>query len=481
MASKISNIFSKILLGMLLVLMIAGVAVWGVNDILTGNRNKTIAKVGNAQISEYELETAAQDTKMRLMQSGMNLNEEFKTVIRNNALMNLIADRLLQNEFRNLSIEVDGKDVLKSDYLDQLSQDKESLQAAIRSQGGEEAFLKRITKEKKIDFLQGALTAIIPTTDSISQNIYSYENQSKDVDYIELSVDVVKTSTEPTDADLEAFYEENKDKFLTPEYRSVSYVVINKNILKDQSEDTDIETQLHEISGEILDRIAGGETLEEISKEYDLAIEKIDAIDAEGLSKDGAEILNLPKVEDFLAAVFGSEEGEISDILESGDAKSYAFLRVDSITEKNFKPFDEVKNLVIAGYQAKKQAEQLVEVSKQLKKDLDAGTTTLADFAAKNGLTVQQKTGINYQSKVFSQELVKEISDLRKGDYSGINKTGDGKLVIAQVTNVSEAKPAEALALFQYKAKIQEDVTQEIMAQYLDYLKEKYNVSVYTK
>ncbi len=54
-------------------------------------------------------------------------------------------------------------------------------------------------------------------------------------------------------------------------------------------------------------------------------------------------------------------------------------------------------------------------------------------------------------------------------------------LIIAKVIDVSKAESPSEMTLFEYRSKVQEQISQEIMAQYLDYLKGKYNVTVYSK
>ncbi len=480
MASKISNFITKILLGLLLVIMIAGVAVWGINDILVGNNNKTVAKVGNSKVSEFELQNIVQNNKLRMVQSGLtNISEEFTAVLRNNALVNLIGDRLLQNEFAKLNLQLDGKEILKKDYLSQPDFNKESLGAYVRSQGGEEAFLKSIIKEKKIDILQGSLTAINPVSDVAVRGLFDFENQTKKIEYLELSPYIIKDVGTPGEDELQAFYESNKDNFLTPEYRSASYITIDKNSVK-LSGGEDIIEKLHTVSGEVLDKVAGGATLEEIAKEYDFTISQISSVDSEGKAKDSSKSVDLPKVKNFTVAIFATEQGEISDLLESDDGKTYAFVKVDNISEKRIKTIEEVKDLVIEGLKTKKKAEKLVELSKKLKEDLDLGKTSLQKFAAEYGTSVKQAE-IKSRSKTFSPELTKDIMSVKKGGYSNLGMGAGGELIIAKVIDVSKAESPSEMTLFEYRSKVQEQISQEIMAQYLDYLKGKYNVTVYSK
>ena len=466
-------------MGLLVLLMIAGVAVWGINDILIGSQNKTVAKVGNSKITAFELDNIVQNNKMQLMQSGMSsFSEELTTVLRNNALVNLVGDRLLQNELNNLNIQLDAKEVLKQDYLSQSDFSKDKLKAIAHSMGGEEAFLSKISKEKKIDFVQGSLTAQTPVSDGLVKGIYDFENQTRNIEYIEIGTENIADAANPSDKELQDFYEKNKDSFISPEYRGISYIILDKTLVK---QGKDVAEKLHDISNQILDKVAGGATLEEVAKEYGLSINKMNLMDTNGKLEDGSNAPAFPKVKDFLAAVFATEQGEISDLLESDNGDVYSFIRTDEIKEKRIKTLDEVKPLALVGLKTQLRAQKLVELAKKLKEDLDSNKTTLSDFAAKNGVTVKQKSDIGIKNRDFSNEFVTDIFNQKIGGYSNINRAANSKLIIAKVTGVNPGKPSEALGLFEYKTKIQEQISQELMAEYLDYLRQKYNVNVYSK
>ncbi len=450
--------------------MIAGVAVWGINDILKGGGSKTAAKVGNSRISEAELDQVVQNNKMRMMQNGIQMNDQFNAILRNNALINLVGDRLLRNEFHRLHIEVDSKDVLKKDYLSQQDFDKSRLVAIMRSQGGEEVFLDKIAQEKKIDILQGSLTAITPVTNNEVRSAYNYENEVREISYIELTTAAIKDDVQPSDAELNDFYESNKDEFITPEYRSISYIVVT-----DTNED-----KLHDEIGKINDKIAGGETLEEIAKEYNTEIKNIKSINTEGQAEDGSSVNNLPKVVNVVPAIFATSQGDVTDALEENGGKEYVFIRVDSITEKRIKPLDEVKQVALTGFKTQAKAKKMVELAKSIDEELKANKTTIAAVAQKYGLEVKQKNDVSISSKSFSPEINKQLLDVGKGSYSDVIRSGNS-LIIAQVTAISQPKDVSELTLFKYKSKLQEDISREIMAQYLDYLRDRYNVTVYSK
>ena len=55
----------------------------------------------------------------------------------------------------------------------------------------------------------------------------------------------------------------------------------------------------------------------------------------------------------------------------------------------------------------------------------------------------------------------------------------DGKLLIAELVKINKSDEPDELKIFEYKGKLQDQLAQEIMAQYLDYLKTKYKIKVY--
>jgi hypothetical protein len=481
MSNKISNFISKILLAFLIVIMIAGVAVWGINDILIGSNDKDIATVGNYSISERELDNTVQNQKFQLAQSGLtNISDEISFIIRNNALVNLVSDRLMMNEFENLNLELNGKDVLKVDYISQPDFNKDQLQSVIRSMGGESNFLRKITQDKKIDILQGAITAILPVTDSAAQLQHKMENQTRDIMMVSASPAIMKSLANPSDEELQNFYNENKEIFAIPEAREISYIKIDESAIKDKASEIDVIEQIHDLSGEILDELASGKTLEEISKQYEIAINKTSAITDQGIAISGVKA-NLPKVNNFLEAAFSLGQDEVSDILESEDAKLYVLARVDKINEKTYKNLDEVKEFAVKGWQSQNQAKQLVDLFSNLKSDLDSGKTTLEKFAQQYGVEVTNLKSISRNSTDFPREFIENIFATEKGRFSEINRDTKNNLIIAQVTNISLPQQQSALELFKDKNKLEEEYSQEIMAQYLEYLKSKYNVKINSK
>ncbi len=475
----VAEILRRFMLGALVLLMTAGVAVWGINDILTGGNDKTVAKVGNNKIGEIELEETVQNNRQRLMQSGFtSIPEEMRAMLRNNALVNLISDRLLQNEFRKLNLQIDGKEVLKKDYLSSPDVDKARLQALIASYGGERIFLARIVNEKKIDIVQGSLTAITPVTDMAVNSAYGFDHQTRSIEYVQLEPSVVKDVAEPTEQELQEFYKTNSDAFLMPEFRDVSYITINEKMLENQSGDGDIATQLHNLTGEILDRVAGGETLEEIAADHSMQVKKAGPMNKNGMTPEAAQA-TIPSIEGFLAATFLTENQEVSDVLESADGKSYMLLRVDNVTEERIRPLDEVRGEVTSTWKEQQRYIKLNDLAKNAKKELDEGKTSLEKIAAATGTQIRSKNGIKPGSNIFSPELAKQVFTLRNGSTTDVIRAQDGSLIIARLTGIEKAGNAEAMKMFEYKSKVQEQYSQEIMAQYLDYLRNKYGVTVY--
>jgi len=481
MASKISNLFGKFLMATLIFLMIAGVAVWGIHDILSGSRYKKVASVGNENIMDYELEGAINQKKYQLAQSGMNtLSDEFKMIIKNNVLVNFIGDRLLKNEFENLNMQLDAKEILKTDYLSQATLTKENIANMIRAQGGEKNFLDKIVKEKKIDLLQGSITSITPILQNTIDNVYGFENQTRDIEYLELGIDIIKDAPQPTATDLQDFYDKRKNEFLTPEYRSFSYIVLDKSLVKNPADDNDLMQKLHDTANEILDKVAGGSSFEEVAKEYGLKIEQVKAVDNKLTTKEGTKFSGkLPDIKNFVEAVFATSDNQISDLLESDDGKKYALVKIDGVEEKRIKTLDEVKSAVADGWKTGAKAKKLLELAEALQKGLNDGKTTLKDFADKNHLQIKTKEGIKLKPEFISPDFTAEIFHTEKNKYTKLQTGLNNTLILAKIDKINiAAKPSDA-AMFTYKSKVQEQVSQEIMTQYLDYLKGKYKVRIY--
>ena len=125
-----------------------------------------------------------------------------------------------------------------------------------------------------------------------------------------------------------------------------------KNILKKEIELENSLNKLAEIIPEIEDKIASGETLEEISKNIFINIEQIEKINGEKLPKKYRN----KNLESF----FDNANYENSDLLQL-EANSFISIRLDQEIEPSIPNYEEIYGLVLKDYKKTKEIKLLEE------------------------------------------------------------------------------------------------------------------------
>ena len=151
----------------------------------------------------------------------------------------------------------------------------------------------------------------------------------------------VEEQAKVSDADLQKFYDQNKEKFRTGAEVRASHILV-----KDEKK-----------AQEILAQLKGGASFEELAKKNS----------TDGAAAKGGDLGWFGKgsmIPDFEKVAFGLKEGETSGIVKT----KYGFhiIKLTGKREAGIRPFSEVKDQIKAAIEPEKQQ----EVFKKLKEDL---------------------------------------------------------------------------------------------------------------
>ena len=130
-----------------------------------------------------------------------------------------------------------------------------------------------------------------------------------------------------------------------------------KNILKKEIEYENSLNKIAEIIPEIEDRIASGETLEEISEKFLVDIDLVEIISGEGLTKKYSN----KNLEPF----FDSATSENSDLIQL-EANSFISIRLDEEIEPNIPKYEQIYDLVLKDFKKTQQIKFLEENMNEL-------------------------------------------------------------------------------------------------------------------
>jgi peptidyl-prolyl cis-trans isomerase D len=142
---------------------------------------------------------------------------------------------------------------------------------------------------------------------------------------------------------------------------------IAQDLVKDEA-----TNRLYALSTKIEDAIGSGAGIEEAANTLNLKPLKAAVIDERGNGPDGKPAPGVPLVAGFLAKAFQTAQGTTTEVTPLDDSSGYFVLRVDTVAPPALKPFEQVKDQVLAAWtqEQKEQAarQQAEAAAERLKK-----------------------------------------------------------------------------------------------------------------
>jgi len=317
----------------------------------------------------------------------------------------IVTQRALDNEATNLGLSVGDErvreEVLRVPAFRDLSGefDRESYRATLERVGqNERDFEESIREEISRTLLQGSIVGGVPGPAAYADTVIQFVSEARNITWANVTADDL---TDPlpgaTDADLQAYYDENPDAFTAPEQREITYAWLTPDMIQDQlSVDEDALRALYD------ERIAEFVRAERRLVERLVYADQAAADDAAARIADGSvdfddlvaeRGLDLADVDmgdvlpsdlgDAAEAIFAATAGDIVGPLPSslGPAlfRMNAVLAADEVTFE--KAADDLREELAAS-----RARRVIEDSIEGINDLMAGGATMEDLADRTDL-----------------------------------------------------------------------------------------------
>jgi peptidyl-prolyl cis-trans isomerase D len=334
-------------------------------------------------------------------------------------------------------------------------------------------------------------------TDGISaspaeiQDEFKSQNEKVKLDYVLIKPEDLEGKITPSDAEIKAYYDQNRAKFQIPEKRVIRYALLDLGQLRQNTLVTDDElrhaydqniqqfqvpNRVH--AEHILLLTTGGKTdaeVAEIKKKAEdiLAQAKKKGANFEDLAKKYSEdpgskakggdlgwVLQGQTVPEFEKAAFSLNKGEISDLIKT----QYGFhiIKVLDKETAHTKPFDEAKDTLRPNYLLNKVDQEASKTADQISADIrQSNKTTLDQLAQKYHLTIAETRPVAPGEPVLElgngQDVKDEIFHLRQGDLSLPLRTDRGYVVLS----VRQSLPAHQGTLDEVRDKAVTDLKQQ--------------------
>jgi peptidyl-prolyl cis-trans isomerase D len=227
------------------------------------------------------------------------------------------------------------------------------------------------------------------------------------------------------------------------------------------------------------DRLAGGATLETVAKDMNLTLTSYGPVHADGSTADAKDgMKDRPKDRShILQTAFEMLEGESSPVMELANG-SFAVIRVDAVTPKTYKSYDDVKAEIGAQWKQDQQEVLNRQRAQDALKDLLTGKKKLQDLGGENASYVLKRADDPKNPGPVAAAAKDQFFHVSEGDFAMAQVKGG--YLVAQVTKIVLPDPAKADAKELKKASDSsaQKTQNEIIGAYLDYLRAQYGARI---
>jgi peptidyl-prolyl cis-trans isomerase D len=463
----------SIIVKVLFALLIVSFGFWGIytrSDYFQGHSPDTvIATVGDRSIRADELQQALQPALERLRaQLGTAIDpQQVKQLgILDSLLQQLINRALLDQETERLRLDASDEVVRSTIYDNPAFKGPDGRfdramfqQALMMNRLTEDQLVDRLRREiPRSDLLQ-AITVGITVPKPVVDEVYRYRAEKRIADIVAFPVASAPDPGQPSDADLNKFYEAHPELFRAPEYRGFTVIGLAPSDVEkpgsipeekvrqeyDQRKDEfelperrevqQILAPSEEKAKEAEAALAAGKDWKEVATT--VAGQDPETIDLGLLKKD-----ELP---DLLAGVaFDLPVDKPSDPIKS--PLGWHILRVAKIEPPTTQTFEQAKGQIETELSLQDAVAKIDKIANQADDALGGGAS-IADVAAKFGLksaTIpaadsngRDPDGKPVQIPTAPNEVLKTVFGTEQNDTSRITDTQDGSIFAVHIDKVT--------------------------------------------
>lgn len=505
MLQAIRNLFkSWIVIAIFGVLVVVAFLFFGIEGYFSQSNATWVAKVDGHEISQQDFTTALNNARQQqLNQPGNTMDpadfekpafkeEVLKRVINRQLLINAndkygikVPDAVVRDQIASYPVfQVNGK-FDSSTYLAWLAQQGKTAQQ----------FQDEIRSDLATQQVPQAIVATAFSTRAEAENFLRLQLQERDFSYVELPPPAPTAAEQQvSDAEIAAYYKQHQQDFMTPEEVSVNYIDLDAATMKVTPDLSDKALQARyekekarfvspprwEVA-HILIKLPAKPT--EAEKQAALArAQKVDALarapgadfaklaeeysDDLGSKRQGGDLGWLSKGDagpEFQAALDKLKKGEVSGPVLTSDG--YHIIDLRDVREGHAESFAQVRDQLVQEATRDARQDNYRDVGNKLTDMIYNDPTSLKPAAEKLGLTIQTtplfgregaKTGLAADPKVVKAAFSDLV--LVQGNTSDPIDLGDNHMV---VIHVARHVPAATKPLNEVSDQIKQDIVQQ--------------------
>lgn len=491
------GIAAKIILG----LVILTFAISGIGSYINSKADTALATVNGVEITQSAVEEAYQNETNRMKsQFGevidqLLADENYVANLRQGVLDRLIVQELQRQQAKDLGIRVSDEQIKKAivampNFQRAGQFDNDIYLAVLRQAGFQPSQFRDYLREEMVRSQYNSAIMGSEFVLNHEKNYYSeLANQVRTFKQLTVSAAELVSQVNVEQADLEAYFEANKDNFKTQEKIALEYIMIDADLLADKVAVTEsdlndyYELNINEYTTperrrishilveasddaeqrikEIKAKLDNGASFEELAKEY---------------SEDSFSAENGGDLEWFEAGLFGEafdnavagleNVGDVSNAFES--ESGFHIVKLTEFQEAVVQNFADVKDSIEEQFKQSKIDELYIEAQTKVSQLAFEMPDTLVEAAEEAGLELKTTAKITYNeiqsllsnpvavNKAFDEEFIGE------GLNSDLIEIDDTRSVVFRVT---EHEPSRSQSLDEVKEMVTAAVTREKAAE----------------
>ena len=460
------SIAGKIVIGLIAIAFVVG---FGMGGSFSGKQN-IVAKINGEKITSQEFVTYLRKVNI----TTEDIEKVGKSNLLQRILMNYISEKIISMESKKKGFQItdrslfnklkDDKRFQKDGKFSEIKYEKFMISSGLTKPFYENLVRETEMKEQLLTFYSGGIK--LPSF--IVNDLYKKENQSKKINYINLTK--LYEKNEISENAIKDYYEKNKNSF-EDTYKKFKYlklspeILIGKKILNEE-----FFKKIDDIENDILD----GKSFDDIASDYKEKIKSTDFINSKRAQKDGKTFESIEsnsfkeifKIEDKNAPKFINHNNNYY-LVEMLDSKN------ELITLENIRLKNSIKTQLKVIDQIEKIGKLMSEIND--KKFLE---NDMIKLAKKNNLPVNTLTikNINDTSK-FSLKLLKRIYEFGSGSIFVLPSDKENYLVaIVEEKNPKIDPNSDSYKKYMKKANAQ--YVAKFYKSYDKYINAKYKIDI---
>ena len=465
-------------------------------DPATRLADSTVATVGGRaiQASDFQKQYLRQRRQFLNLNQGVDESMLERMGLREQVLSTMVREQLEGLEAKRLGFQVDDQAVIKAITEDpQLQTDgrfvgSATLTRLLQQQGMTVAdFESEVRRQLKTRRLREAVTDGVSVSDAEVSAEFRRRSELIHAEYVHIPLAQFEAGIQPTDEEIRARFDSNKDRYRQPERRVLSYLLVDPIELRAKVLPTGAEVESYyranaaefttppQVCGRhILLKVKPGATAEKGHEDLEARtlaegalarlkkgepFEKVAKETSEDSSaKNGGSLGCFSKEQmapEFSSAAFALQPGAMSDLVKS--SFGYHIIKVDTTLPGSTQPLDQARKRIEAQMQDSKSRDLASQKAEAVAQALKANQT-LEQVATAQGLAVKKSEPLQLgkgSGVLTSPVLLSQAFELKAKETS---KDGFPAGAGAAFIRLDEILPTKTPELSEVKDEVKKDL-----------------------